>query len=218
MTGCVACSEINSGFWSRRSGPERLVGVNHVSNQTSQDRAVELLERVASQDRAAFADLYDLFAPLLFSVALRILNDQKEAEDVIQEVFAQIWEKAAKFDQKLGQPASWATTLTRNRAIDRIRASQRRQRLVEEAIEASAVVENSSPTANESLHGREKAQLIRSAVAGLPAEQRRAIELAFFTGLTQDEISQRLREPLGTIKARIRRGMLRLRDQLERLL
>ena len=105
-------------------------------------------------------------------------------------------------------------TFVRNKAIDRIRASQRRNQLVENAL-AAIPAENDEPSANESLCGREKAQVIRSAVTSLPVEQRQAIELAFFTGLTQNEISERLREPLGTVKARIRRGILKLREKLE---
>jgi RNA polymerase sigma-70 factor (ECF subfamily) len=112
----------------------------------------------------------------------------------------------------------WAVTLVRNRAIDRIRASQRRNLLTEEAAVEFALATNSTESANETVSGHEKAKLIHSAMVELPAEQRRAIELAFFSGLTQNEISETLKEPLGTIKARIRRGLLKLRDQLEGLL
>jgi RNA polymerase sigma-70 factor, ECF subfamily len=146
---------------------------------------------------------------------VKILHDQKEAEDVLQDVFLQIWEKAGAFDSRLGKPLGWSITFVRNKAIDRIRASQRRSRLVETASAQAAPSQLEPPSANESLCGREQAEMIRSAVTTLPEEQRQAIELAFFTGLTQDEISQRLREPLGTIKARIRRGMLKLREKLE---
>ena len=183
-------------------------------NLQDRERDVELLRRIGGGDQQAFAQFYDLYSSLLFSFAVKILNDPKESEDVLQEVFVQIWEKAGTFDPALGKPSSWAITLVRNRAIDRIRASQRRSRLVEEAA-TTAPAEVEAPTANESVHGREKAAVVRSAIAGLPAEQRSAIELAFFSGLTQIEISDSLREPLGTIKARIRRGMLKLRDKLE---
>jgi RNA polymerase sigma-70 factor (ECF subfamily) len=180
----------------------------------NRDRDVELLRQIGRGDQAAFAQFYDLYSSLLFSFAVKVLNDPKEAEDVVQDSFLQIWEKAATFDPALGKPSSWAITLTRNKAIDRIRASQRRQRLAEEAAaEDPAATEIS--TANESVHGREKAAIIRSAIAELPLDQRSAIEMAFFAGLTQNEISDNLREPLGTIKARIRRGMLKLRDKLE---
>jgi RNA polymerase sigma-70 factor (ECF subfamily) len=184
-------------------------------NLQNRTRDVDLLRRIGDGDRSAFSEFYDLYSNLLFSIAVKVLNDQKEAEDVLQEVFVQIWDKAGTFDPGLGKPSSWAITLVRNKAIDRIRAAQRRSRLMEEATSHAAIAECDAPAANESVHGREKAALVRSAMAGLPAEQRHAIEMAFFSGLTQIEISDNLREPLGTIKARIRRGMLKLRDKLE---
>lgn len=178
-------------------------------------RDVELLRRIAGGDRPAFSDFYDQYSGLLFSIAVKVLNDSKEAEDVLQEVFVQIWNKADAYDPRLGKPVSWAVTLARNKAIDRIRSFQRRSRLLDQAaIEADASPVE-SPSANESLHGRENAEMIRSVVAALPPDQRRAIELAFFSGLTQDEIATTLQQPLGTIKARIRRGMLKLREKLE---
>lgn len=194
------------------SGSTRNVGDEDLQIR---NRDAALLRRIGEGDRAAFAEFYDLYSRLLFSLAVKILNDQKEAEDVLQEAFMQIWEKAGGFDARLGRPASWAITLVRNRAIDRIRASQRRSRLMEEAATSGAFEDRDATTANESVHGREKAALVRSAMADLPADQRHAIEMAFFSGLTQNEISDRLREPLGTVKARIRRGMLKLRDKLE---
>ena len=122
-----------------------------------------------------------------------------------------------------GQTPHFTTSLQRydaelNRAIDRIRASQRRTRLAEQAGAEWEVAADIARTANEAIHGTDKARLIQQAIGGLPVEQRHAIELAYFSGLTQDEISQKLNEPLGTIKARIRRGLLKLRDQLEGLL
>jgi RNA polymerase sigma-70 factor (ECF subfamily) len=179
------------------------------------ERDVEQLRRIAGGDRSAFASFYDQYSGLLFAIAVKVLNDAKEAEDVLQEVFMQIWNKAEAYDPLLGRPASWAVTLTRNKAIDRIRASQRRSRLLEQATVEASVTPDDSPSANEQLHGKENAEKIRSVVAALPPDQRRAIELAFFSGLTQDEISQTLQEPLGTIKARIRRGLLKLREKLE---
>ena len=179
----------------------------------------ELLRRISARDSTAFGQFYDRHSTLMFSVACKILNNnESEAEDVLQEVFAQIWEKAQAFDPKLGKASSWVATLTRNRAIDRIRASQRRSRLAEQAGAEFAILAEPDGTANESVHGHDKARLIQAAITDLPAEQRRAIELAYFYGLTQHEISEKLSEPLGTVKARIRRGLLKLRNQLEGLL
>jgi len=179
---------------------------------------IELLQRIARQDRAAFGEFYDRHSVLMYSVACKILNDPGEAEDVLQETFAQIWEKAGNFDPKLGKASSWVATLTRNKAIDRIRASQRRTRLAEAAGAELAILAEAPDTVNETMYGQDKTRLIQSALGELPVEQRRAIELAYFSGLTQNEISEKLQEPVGTIKARIRRGLFKLRDQLEGLL
>jgi RNA polymerase sigma-70 factor (ECF subfamily) len=189
-----------------------------VNEQEIKDQDVALLRRIGARDRDAFAQFYDKYSTLLFSIASKILSDAAEAEDVLQETFLQIWEKAGNFDPNLGRPLAWAVTLVRNRAIDRIRSSQRRNLLAEEAGVEFALASRPSESANEVVHGQEKAKLIHSAMVDLPTEQRRAIELAFFAGLTQNEISEKLKEPLGTIKARIRRGLVKLRGQLEGLL
>jgi RNA polymerase sigma-70 factor (ECF subfamily) len=177
-----------------------------------------LLRQIAVGDRSAFAEFYDRHSTLMFSVASRILGDPGEAEDVLQESFVQIWEKAGRFDPKLGKAESWAAILVRNKAIDRSRAAQRRTRLAEESGAAHAITAEVSESANEIFFGHDQASYIHTAILGLPEEQRQAIELAYFSGLTQGEISQKLNTPLGTIKARIRRGLLKLRDQLEGVL
>jgi RNA polymerase sigma-70 factor, ECF subfamily len=200
-----------------RPAGELLCWIKSVNEQEAMDRDVELLRRIAAGDRLSFAEFYDRHATLMFSIACKILHDAGEAEDVLQETFLQIWQKAGSFDPQLGKAVSWVAILVRNKAIDRIRALQRRSRLAEAAGVEQAVQE-AGDTANEAIHGREKATLIQSAIGALPAEQRQAIEMAFFSGLTQNEISEKLREPLGTIKARIRRGLLKLRDQLEAFL
>ncbi len=174
----------------------------------------EVIRRIRAGDRAAFLGFYDRCAPLLLSVAVRILGDRAEAEDVLQEVFTQIWHRSAGYDAVLGALSSWAVALTRNKAIDRIRASGRRRRLIEELAQAAPTTEQSVASGNEVLYGRERAQHILAALSELPADQRQAIELAFFGGLSQSEIASTLEAPLGTVKARIRRGMLRLRERL----
>ena len=203
--------------FTARSAGEFVHFYKPVNQPEAQDQDVELLRQIAGGDRSAFAEFYDRHSTLMFSVASRILNDPGEAEDVMQETFLQIWEKAAKFDPKLGKASSWAAILVRNKAIDKIRASQRRTRLAEEAGTAHAIAGEVADTVNETLVGHEQAKMIQTAIVELPGEQRQAIELAYFSGLTQDEISKKLNTPLGTIKARIRRGLLKLRDQLEGL-
>ncbi len=167
---------------------------------------------IAQGDREAFAAFYDRYSKPLYSLAFRVVNNTKDAEDVLQEVFLKIWEKAASFDETIGTPFNWAASMTRNKAIDRLRSKRRHARIFAEANE-SAVLEAISFVADPAFDREQTAQ-IRTAVKGLPDDQRHAIELAFFGGLTHLEIAGVLEEPPGTIKARIRRGMLRLRDYL----
>lgn len=176
---------------------------------------LDLLRRIAGGNSDALGGFYDLHSGTLFALALRILNDSKEAEDVIQEVFLQLWEKAGTFNPEQGRPLAWVITLTRNKAIDRLRSAQRRAKLVTEVqVRTAPYLEIYHDTGNQSGHGDE-AQLVLDALRRLPPDHRRAIELAFFGGLTQTEVAAALNEPLGTIKARIRRGMLKLREELE---
>jgi len=180
--------------------------------QAADEAQARLLQRVAARETEALAEFYDQTAGSLFSVAVRILGDRAEAEEIIQDVFVQIWEKAAIFDSLLGTAFHWAVSITRHRAIDRLRSRQRRARLLQDL--GQLTVETSPAAhASESL-GTDEADLVRSALAGLPADQRQAIELAFFGGMTHLEIAEALHEPLGTIKARIRRGLMKLRDSL----
>jgi RNA polymerase sigma-70 factor (ECF subfamily) len=176
----------------------------------------ELMERVARDDREAFAELYDRFARPLYATALRILNNPTEAEDIVQDVFLALWERAADFDVRRGTAFAWAVTQTRHRAIDRVRTRTRRAEIITQVTGEDAGVNPSSAGENSvgRLLSKEHAGVLRQAVAGLPADQRQAVDLAFFGGLTQQEISTRLNEPIGTVKSRIRRGLLKLRDAL----
>ena len=175
-----------------------------------------LLELVASGDRAAFTELYDRFSRPLYATALRILNDPSEAQDIVHDAFVAVWEKAAAFETSRGTAFSWALTLTRNRAIDRLRSRRRRAELLDTSVPSDlGLDENSSgPGAAAAALASDQASTIRAAVATLPDDQQHALKLAFFSGLTQEEIALRLSTPLGTIKARIRRGLIKLRDQL----
>lgn len=191
------------------------------ANQPAGDRSpadAELVGRMARGDKQACAELYDRLARPLYSVALRILNDPAEAEDIVQDVFVALWEKAGSFEIARGSVFSWAVTLTRNRAIDRLRTRRRRSTLLNESFVDDVPGGHSaaeSDTAGEVVL-QEETGAVRAALSTLPIEQLRALELAFFSGLTQQEIAARLSEPLGTVKARIRRGLLKLRDTLTR--
>ena len=176
----------------------------------------ELMRRMGRSDREAFTQLYDRFSRPLYATALRILSNAAEAEDIVQDVFLALWEKASDFESSRGSAFAWAVTLTRNRAIDRIRMRKRRSELLAEttAEDAGTQPTNSGLDSADALASKEQAGAVRAAVAALPVEQQAAVELAFFGGLTQQEIAEKLREPLGTVKARIRRGLLRLRETL----
>ena len=181
------------------------------------DRAVELdlMARVAKRERVAFEQLYDRYSNILYATAMKFLREDADAQDVVQDVFIQIWDKAKLYDPAKGKPLTWALTLTRNRSIDRIRAIQRRGRLRED-FEKETVVDESAGI-REALSGvdaSERTQILRDAVGRLSPEQRKVIDLAFFGGLTQSEIADRLGEPLGTVKARARRGLMKLKELL----
>ena len=180
------------------------------------DAEIALLRRIAQGDRRAFEELYDGFSGVLFSTAYRVLNNREAAEDVLQDVFIQIWEKAPLYDPARGKPLTWAVTLTRNKAIDRLRSTQRRNRLQDEVQrESETFAQFDDRSSFDAMASGETGQLVREAMQKLTQDQREAIELAFFSSLTQTEIAERLNEPLGTVKARIRRGMMRLRDLLD---
>lgn len=183
-----------------------------------QDTDREAIAQIARGDQRAFGLLYDRLSSPLYSLAVRMLGDSSEAQDALQEVFLQIWRRAAAYDAEQSTVFSWAVLMTRSRVIDRLRARDRRLRVVvtstddDEAEIAPAPVA-SAESAADTIGRNEEARRVRSTLNRLPAEQREAIELAFFSELTHDEIASQLGQPLGTIKARIRRGLLKLREQ-----
>jgi RNA polymerase sigma-70 factor (ECF subfamily) len=185
-----------------------------------EDRAAdEAAARVmAAGDHAGLAELYDRHGGAVFSLAVRILGDAGEAEDVTQEVFTQVWRQAGRFDASRGSVPAWLLTIARSRAIDRLRARRAQgDRAAPDAIEK---VESGGRAAERvaapelELIEREQVLRVRQALERLPLPQRVAIELAYYEGLTQAEIAARLQEPLGTVKTRIRLGLLKLRDVL----
>ncbi len=176
---------------------------------------IELMRRIGQGDRRSFEELYDRFSGVLFSTAYRVLNNREAAEDVLQDVFIQIWEKAPLYDPARGKPMTWAVTLTRNKSIDRLRSTQRRNRLQDDVERESQTVEQFDDRSSfDAVASGETGALVREAIQKLSKDQREAIELAFFSSLTQTEIAGRLDVPLGTVKARIRRGMMKLKDVL----
>jgi RNA polymerase sigma-70 factor (ECF subfamily) len=172
---------------------------------------IALIERIVARDTSAIGELYDRYSRLLFGLILRILKDQSEAEEVLQEVFVQVWTRADSYSQALGSPAGWLVGIARNRAIDRLRATAVRARAVEAAPMPSG---GDSPEAYAWVSEQKRA--VQCALETLPAQQRELIEQAYFLGLTQSELAVRFSLPLGTVKTRIRSGMTALREQLQR--
>jgi len=182
-----------------------------------QMRDQEMIAQIGRRDQGAFSALYDRLSGPLYSLAFKMLGDASDAQDALQEVFVQIWSRASTYDPEKSSVFSWAVLLTRSRAIDRLRARDRRLRVVvestaenrgAEATDASTV-ESAADTANK----KDEAAHVRSLLNNLPEDQRQAIELAFFGHRTHHEIAAQLGQPLGTVKARIRRGLLKLREQ-----
>ncbi len=174
---------------------------------------VELIQRIGRGDRECFEEFYNRHAALVYSTAYKVLNNADDAQDVTQDVMFMVWEKSPMYEESRGKPLSWAITMTRNKAIDRLRSVQRRLRLKDDVEKETLPLQSAGgdDRTADLLDAGEKQQIVRSAVMKLNREQREVIEMAYFGGLTQLEISQRLKTPLGTVKARIRRGMLRLR-------
>ncbi|MGB4862736.1 MAG: sigma-70 family RNA polymerase sigma factor [Tepidiformaceae bacterium] len=179
-----------------------------------------LMLAIASRDEHAFAVLYDRYIDLVYSASLRVLADTGLAEDTSQDVFVRLWNRPETFIAERGRFVSWLMSVTRNRAVDELRARGRRRKREggplgepDEAAEPLFSVEAVDPQGSAELH--EEQLRVRKALMGLPGEQRQALELAYFGGFTQQEIAAQLREPLGTVKTRIRLGMQKLRKSIE---
>ena len=174
--------------------------------------AVQLIRQVANQDRDAFSQLYDRFSTLVFSLAMRMLKVRSDAEDLLQEVFVQVWRQAQSYSAERGSPEAWIINIARSRAIDKIRSIRRMERsfvLTDDPARAE-----SSENVESSVAESEARMTMGSALANLPEAQRRVLEMAYFDGLTQTEIATRLAKPLGTVKTRMRSGIQKLREIL----
>jgi RNA polymerase sigma-70 factor, ECF subfamily len=172
------------------------------SNPTTSDLA--LVSRIRAGDDSAMAQLYDRYSSIVYAVALRVLGDTGGAEDVLQDVFMQLWRRPSQFDSTRGQMAAWLSVIARNRAIDQLR-----KRTPDTDIED--VVLSVQPDLEGEAERARVIQKVRGVLAGMPVTQRSALEMAYFEGLTHSEIASRTGEPLGTVKTRIRNGLLLLR-------
>ena len=210
---------LRNRIWQRQPFPAyTLSSMEPLSSSkpmVNEDEALML--KVAQEDKAAFGELYDRFATPLYSLALKMLGCEAEAQDLLQEVFLSVWHKAPSYRVEKGSAFSWVVAQLRNRGIDRIRSKRRRGELLEAHapdLEPSGSAVNSSAQNAET---SERAREVRAALQELSEEQREVLNLAYFEGLSQSEIAEELEEPLGTIKARAHRGLARLRIILRSL-
>jgi RNA polymerase sigma-70 factor (ECF subfamily) len=200
-----------------RMAPQEIAPSKLPMDLMARERAAALIRRIATGDEDAMGELYDICAPTLMGVLTRMMRNEQEAEDVLQEAFITVWKNAATYKEDLSSPFAWLVMIARRRGIDRIRALQRVERTTEKVkaeLAAATILDDHSctePLRNECNH------IVRTVLRRLPQEQRDAIEMAFFKGLTYSEIAQQTSTPLGTVKARIRRGMERLRDLLREI-
>lgn len=178
----------------------------------------ELVAQAAAGDERAIAALYDRYGVVLYAVAYRIVGQRADAEEVVIEAFTQAWRDAARFDVGRGSVAAWLTTIARSRALDLVRARGRRERVAESVAQANdhsmPAASGVQPDPSASVEEIERRHHVQLALELLSPRQRQAIELAYFEGLSQSEIAERLGEPLGTVKTRIRLGLQKLRDAL----
>ena len=176
------------------------------------DHAGQLLLRVANGDQTAFARLYDMLSPRAFGLILRVLVDRSQSEEVLQEVFLEIWQSAARFAPNKGQGRSWVLTIAHRRAVDRVRSAQAStDRDVRAGFRDMDVAHDGVA---EEVELRIEGQRVSEALATLPDPQREAITLAYFGGYSQSEIAALVGAPLGTIKTRMRDGLSRLRVEM----
>lgn len=173
-----------------------------------------LVQGLLRCDVRSFEQLYDRHSRAVYSLVLRILRSAASADELVQEVFLQLWRNAARYDSARGPFLPWLLTLARNRALDQLRLKSERQRRREEQTEELPSVPV-APDFEHSLDERRRAERVRSLIGSLQPKQKRAIELAYFEGLSHSEIAELMNEPLGTVKSWIRAGLLRLREGLQ---
>jgi len=187
-------------------------GLDVPEDGSARDSAADLLVRVAGGDQRAFAELYDLLSPRVFALILRVVVNRAQSEEVLQEVFLEIWQSAARFAPNRGQGRSWVLTIAHRRAVDRVRASQSStDRDVRVGVRDFAAARN---VVEEAVEERLEGSRVVAALSGLPEAQQEALILAYYGGYSQSEISALIGAPLGTVKTRMRDGLTRLRGEL----
>ena len=173
-----------------------------------------LMQQLLRRDVSAFEELYERHSRIVYSLVLRILRQGSTAEEVVQDVFLQLWRNSARYD--VSRPlVPWLLTLARNRALDHLRLKSERQRRREEQTEEFPQIAAAAPEYEKALDEKRRAERVRALIGSLPAAQKKAIELAYFEGLSHSEIAASLNEPLGTVKSWIRNGLMRLKEGLQ---
>jgi RNA polymerase sigma-70 factor, ECF subfamily len=176
-----------------------------------------LVALIARRDEGALSTLYDRYSRLAFSLAMRIVGERALAEEITADAFVSVWRAAGSFTEERGRFVTWLLSVVRHRAIDELRRLNVRPEgtsvELNEALQSTAVPDG----LDDLMDVRQRQMVVRSALASLPAPQRQALELAYFGGLTQQEIADKTKTPLGTIKTRMRLGLLKMRDELHRL-
>jgi RNA polymerase sigma-70 factor (ECF subfamily) len=176
-----------------------------------------LIKRVADGDQSALTELYDSTSRLVFGLVLRVVGDRATAEEVVLDVYTQVWRQAATYDTKRGAPLAWIMTIARTRGIDRLR-SGKHEFQKKESLDSIGEARSATASPEDNTVMSERRTLVRSALDLLSAEQREVIELAYYSGLSHSEIALKLNQPLGTVKTRTRLGMMKLRDTLRPML
>ncbi len=188
-----------------------LFGAIVMQKNSNRELDQELIDQVKNRNRAAFKEVYCRFSQVTYNLALRILRDKEDAEEVVQEIFLQVWNKAYTYDPDRGAVSTWLLNIARSRAIDKLRTLGYRDKNIE--IDEEKM--NSNVDLSRTIEEREESKnIIKQAIHSLPDNQRIAIELVYFDGLTHMEAAEKLNEPVGTIKTRIRLGVLKLKDKI----
>lgn len=191
--------------------------VNSMESRIRDQELISVVQRIAKGDQAALAALYDSTNRLAYGLILRVLGDASTAEEVLLDVYTQIWRQASNYDTGRGSPLAWLMTIARTRAIDRLRSGwQDRQR--KEPLDVLNDKETNAASPEEATAASERQKFVRSALGSLSPEQREVIELAYYGGLSHSEIAVKLNQPLGTVKTRTRLGMMKLREALSPML
>ena len=199
----------------RSSAKPALVadGSSRPDSSEARRRLSDALARAGRGSRSALAEVYEATSAKLFGICLRILNDRAEAEDALQDIYLNVWRKAGSFDAERASPITWLATLARNRSIDRLRAGGSRR---SEPVEAALAIPDPSPDAAAALETAETGRSLAACIEELETQRAEAIRTAFFGGATYADLAERSGVPLGTMKSWVRRGLLQLRECLER--